>query len=65
MKSALLVFSSGETGAITVDWVVLSAAAVGMALAVITLVAGGSNQSSLQTSAVLSGYEIDDEFDTR
>ncbi|KPQ15668.1 MAG: hypothetical protein HLUCCO18_11370 [Rhodobacteraceae bacterium HLUCCO18] len=65
MKSALLVFSSGETGAITVDWVVLSAAAVGMALAVITLVAGGSNQSSLQTSDVLSGYEIDDEFDTR
>jgi hypothetical protein len=65
MKSALFVFFSSETGAITVDWVVMSAGMVGMALAMIALVAGGANQSSLQTSGVVSGYEIDNAFDSR
>ncbi|MGI1660771.1 Flp family type IVb pilin [Palleronia sp. KMU-117] len=34
-------FSQDEDGAVTVDWVVLTAAIVGIGLAVITVVAGG------------------------
>jgi len=34
-------FVNDESGAITVDWVVLTAAIVGIAIAVITLISGG------------------------
>ncbi|MFO7920037.1 pilus assembly protein [Rhodobacteraceae bacterium W635] len=34
-------FLSGESGAVTVDWVVLTAALVGLGLAVISVVSGG------------------------
>lgn len=34
-------FSEDESGAVTVDWVVLTAAIVGIAIAVITLISGG------------------------
>ena len=34
-------FTSSESGAVTVDWVVLTAAIVGIAIAVITLISGG------------------------
>jgi Flp pilus assembly pilin Flp len=34
-------FKNDESGAVTVDWVVLTAALVGLGLAVITVVAGG------------------------
>lgn len=63
MNSAVRAFTTGENGAITVDWVIMSAAMVGMALAVVALVGGGANHASLQTAGVMSGYEIDNEFD--
>jgi|GEM_PF-3318886 len=63
MNSTILAFTTNENGAITVDWVIISAAVVGMALAVIALVGGGSNHASLHTAGVMSGYEIDSEFD--
>ncbi len=34
-------FANDESGAVTVDWVVLTAAIVGIAIAVITLISGG------------------------
>ena len=39
-------FSSDESGAVTVDWVVLTAAIVGIAIAVITLIGGGIQDAS-------------------
>ena len=37
----LIKFTNDESGAVTVDWVVLTAAIVGIAIAVITVISGG------------------------
>ncbi|MXU65340.1 Flp family type IVb pilin [Oceanomicrobium pacificus] len=39
-------FIADESGAVTVDWVVLTAAIVGIAIAVLTVVSGGINTAS-------------------
>jgi len=39
-------FANDESGAVTVDWVVLTAAIVGIAIAVIALISGGINTAS-------------------
>jgi len=39
-------FSKDESGAVTVDWVVLTAALVGIALVVINTIKGGINEAS-------------------
>ncbi len=39
-------FANDESGAVTVDWVVLTAAIVGIAIAVITLISGGIEDAS-------------------
>ena len=39
-------FINDESGAVTVDWVVLTAAIVGIAIAVLTVIAGGINTAS-------------------
>ena len=39
-------FANDESGAVTVDWVVLTAAIVGIAIAVITLISGGIQSAS-------------------
>ena len=39
-------FANDESGAVTVDWVVLTAAIVGIAIAVITLISGGIESAS-------------------
>ena len=39
-------FANDESGAVTVDWVVLTAAIVGIAIAVITLISGGVEDAS-------------------
>jgi Flp pilus assembly pilin Flp len=41
MTATLRVFLASDDGAVSVDWVVLTAAVVGMALAVVTLVSPG------------------------
>lgn len=44
----LKLFSTDESGAVTVDWVVLTAAIVGLGIAVLTSVGGGiTGQSDL------------------
>lgn len=39
-------FAKDESGAVTVDWVVLTAAIVGIAIAVLTVIAGGINTAA-------------------
>ena len=41
MKAMIQNFASNESGAVTVDWVVLTAALVGLGLAVMAVVSGG------------------------
>lgn len=46
-------FAEDEGGAVTVDWVVLTAAIVGLALFVIFLVRGGVNELATKISGTL------------
>jgi len=49
-------FRRDEDGAVTVDWVVLTAAIVGLGIAVITVVAQGATDQSSGLGAELSTY---------
>ena len=42
MQGILVRFAAEESGAVTVDWVVLTAAIVGLAIAVVGTIAGGA-----------------------
>lgn len=55
-------FISSETGAITVDWVVLTAAMVGLALAVMSVVSGGLEELSRNVAQFLANIEIRTNF---
>jgi len=46
-------FANDESGAVTVDWVVLTAAIVGIAIAVITLISGGIEDAANGINAEL------------
>ncbi len=46
-------FANDESGAVTVDWVVLTAAIVGIAIAVITLISGGIENAANGINAEL------------
>jgi Flp pilus assembly pilin Flp len=58
-------FLSDETGAITVDWVVLTAFLVGLAIAVVSIISIGARQpanglnSSLSANIVNDGVSFD------
>ena len=47
-------FAKSEDGAVTVDWVVLTAAIVGLGIAVITTVSGGATDTANGLGARLS-----------
>ncbi|HHX91270.1 MAG TPA: pilus assembly protein [Paracoccus sp.] len=51
-------FSNDESGAVTVDWVVLTAAIVGLGIAVIMSVSGGVNNLASNISDALGEVEI-------
>ncbi|MEM9318035.1 MAG: hypothetical protein AAGA70_03405 [Pseudomonadota bacterium] len=55
---ALSLFLSEETGAVTVDWVVLTAATVGLGLATSVVVASGVGSLSNETADELEGQTI-------
>jgi Flp pilus assembly pilin Flp len=61
--NALSAFAADESGAVTTDWIVLTAACVAMGLATIYSVSGGVEDLSGDTANVLSNYQIDDQFD--
>ena len=48
-------FFADEDGAVTVDWVVLTAAIVGLGIAVLSTVAGGSGDLATGIGEYLSG----------
>jgi Flp pilus assembly pilin Flp len=50
-------FGNDETGAVTVDWVVLTAAIVGIAFAVIAVIFGGIENASNGINAELMNVE--------
>lgn len=51
-------FIDDESGAVTVDWVIMSAGMVGMAIAVVALVSGGIEDLSSDAANEMSGFEI-------
>ncbi|QFU09147.1 hypothetical protein PARPLA_01716 [Rhodobacteraceae bacterium THAF1] len=55
-------FKADEDGAVTVDWVVLTAAVVGLGIAVLTSVTSGTQGVTETVSGHLDGIEIDTTF---
>lgn len=56
-------FIQSENGAVTVDWVVLTAALVGLGLAVMVVVSGGVGDLSNDTSVELASADPDNMYD--
>ncbi|MBF9029191.1 hypothetical protein HKCCE3408_02175 [Rhodobacterales bacterium HKCCE3408] len=50
----LKTFAASESGAVTVDWVVLTAAIVGLALAVMAVISGGVEDLTGEVQAELA-----------
>ncbi|WP_300031960.1 hypothetical protein [uncultured Roseobacter sp.] len=57
MFRALKKFKKDEAGAVTVDWVVLTAAVVGLSTLLVVELRGGSSNLTEQTEGYLSDYE--------
>ncbi len=55
-------FKNDESGAVTVDWVVLTAAIVGLGIAVLATVSGGVQNLSGDINKQLSGQGISTKF---
>ena len=51
-------FRNDESGAVTVDWVVLTAAIVGLGIAVVATVGGGIGSLGGEISEALSGATV-------
>ncbi|MFW5654902.1 MAG: hypothetical protein ACOCYW_04550 [Roseicyclus sp.] len=63
-------FAKSESGAVTVDWVVLTAAIVGLGLAVMAVVSGGIEDLSDNISGALTNTDpltspFNDDFQSR
>ena len=58
-------FLKSETGAITVDWVVISAGLVGLGIAVTSLVSGSVETKSGEITNTVNAAEIVTDFDMR
>ena len=55
-------FNSEEDGAVTVDWVVLTAAVVGLGVAALAAVKGGTAALTSEINTYLAGQEINTTF---
>ena len=51
-------FVADESGAVTVDWVVLTAAIVGLGIAVLTSVGGGTTSLADKVSSHMAGKDV-------
>lgn len=58
MLAKTMTFLTSEEGAVTVDWVVLTAAIVGLGIAVLASVSGGVTTLSDTISSNLANQEI-------
>jgi Flp pilus assembly pilin Flp len=63
MTALIKNFAKSESGAVTVDWVVLTAAIVGLGLAVMAVVSGGVEDLAGDIDTQLTGMGIDTTFD--
>lgn len=64
MPAKFTSFITDESGAITVDWVVLTAACVALGLLSIALISGSIRDNGREARAILETYEINSDFDT-
>ena len=55
-------FNNEEDGAVTVDWVVLTAAVVGLGLAALAAVRGGMKSLTGKVDSTMSGMSIQTTF---
>ena len=62
MSTPFYTFIAAEDGAVTVDWVVLTAAIVGLGLAVMAVVSGGVENVSGDTATELAAIEVGTSF---
>ena len=62
MTNLIKNFAKSESGAVTVDWVVLTAALVGLGIAVMTVVSGGIQDLSGDINTQLAGQGITTTF---
>ena len=62
IHSLIALFRKNEDGAVTVDWVVLTAAVVGLGIAVLTQVSSGTKQVTSNVSTHLSGSNVTTTF---
>ena len=58
MTNMIKNFAADESGAVTVDWVVLTAAIVGLGIAVMASVSTGVNDLGTDISTALSGATV-------
>ena len=58
MLDFIKTFRADEDGAVTVDWVVLTAAIVGLGIAVLTSVKGGANTMATSVKTSLSTNSV-------
>jgi Flp pilus assembly pilin Flp len=63
MTALIKNFAKSESGAVTVDWVVLTAAIVGLGLAVMAVVSGGVENLSNDINTGLSQDIVNQTFD--
>ncbi len=63
MTALIKNFAKSESGAVTVDWVVLTAAIVGLGLAVMAVVSAGVEDLSGDIKTQLETSHIDSSFD--
>ena len=60
MTNFIKAFAQDENGAVTVDWVVLTAAVVGLAVAAYGSIQTGASTLTAATDTTLSGFTVGD-----
>ena len=60
MLHSFSAFIANEDGAVTVDWVVLTAAVVGLAVAAYATISGGTGTLTANTTTTLSEMTVGD-----
>lgn len=58
MDQALRTFGKDESGAVTVEWVVLTAAVIGLGMAVLIPIAYSSDSSAQGISDYITGIDV-------
>ena len=62
MTNMIKNFVSNESGAVTVDWVVLTAAIVGLGLAVMSVVSSSTETLTNKVGTAMDGMSVDTNF---